>query len=208
MQSKPDEFVAPLGSAERGRLEFGRGAAEITIAVGAGPKELVHAHFDGAVPMVLGDDGRVTIEYPRRSPSQWLRPDSHGATVLLNDSVQWEIRFSRGTWKLRADLSGVAVRSFEITGGVHEAEVVLPEPSGIVEVAIVGGASQVSIRRPRDAPATLAVAGGASELTFDEQHFGALGGSTQLTSPGAGDAADRYAIEISGGASEVRITDR
>ena len=49
------------------------------------------------------------------------------------------------------------------------------------------------------------IAGGASKLTFDEQRLGAVGGETQLASPGAERASDRYEIEIGGGASELTI---
>ena len=47
--------------------------------------------------------------------------------------------------------------------------------------------------------------GGASRLNFDEQSFDAVGGKVRLQSPGFDGAADRYEIEVSGGASEVTI---
>jgi hypothetical protein len=47
--------------------------------------------------------------------------------------------------------------------------------------------------------------GGASKLTFDGQSFDAVGGTVRLRSTGYDEAAARYEIEVSGGASEVTI---
>jgi hypothetical protein len=205
MQTKPSEYAAPLGSADSGHLEFGRGAARVTLAVGSGDDELFRARFEGAEPMVLGDNGRVTVEYPRRWPSELLRADNRSAEIGLNDAVPWEIAFSQGAWRLRADLRGLALRSLEIRRGASEVEILLPEPRGVVRLRLSGGAHEVTVRRPSGVAAVLAVSGGASRLTFDEQRFGALGGTTQLSSPGAAEAPDRYEIEFRGGASEVAV---
>jgi hypothetical protein len=81
----------------------------------------------------------------------------------------------------------------------------LPPPIGAVPVAIGGGASQVTLRRPREVPIRLRVRGGASKLAFDEQSFGAIGGRTQLQSEGFREAGDRYEITIGGGASQFTV---
>jgi hypothetical protein len=46
---------------------------------------------------------------------------------------------------------------------------------------------------------------GATKLAFDDQHFGAIGGETHLHTPDYGSAADRYDIEVSGGASQLTV---
>jgi hypothetical protein len=43
-------------------------------------------------------------------------------------------------------------------------------------------------------------------VTFDEQEFGAVGGGLRLSTTDAGGSEDLYDIEISGGASRVRVT--
>jgi hypothetical protein len=48
--------------------------------------------------------------------------------------------------------------------------------------------------------------GSLSDLTFDNQEFGAVGGRLQLESCQAGNAEDRYEIEITGGASHVQVS--
>ena len=46
---------------------------------------------------------------------------------------------------------------------------------------------------------------GVSKLAFDEQRFGAVGGETHLQTPDYEGAADRYDIEVSGGASKLTV---
>jgi hypothetical protein len=70
-----------------------------------------------------------------------------------------------------------------------------------------GGASAVSVRRPAGVPARVRVAGGATNLTFDDERFGSLGGETRLASTGADDAAERYDVEVDGGASKLSVTE-
>ena len=48
--------------------------------------------------------------------------------------------------------------------------------------------------------------GWASQLTFDEQTFDALGSDVRLESPGYADAARRYDVEVAGSASDITVT--
>ena len=60
----------------------------------------------------------------------------------------------------------------------------LPEPSGTVPVRIAGGASEIVVRRPARVAARVRLKGWASQLTFDDQTFGAVGSDVRLQSPG------------------------
>jgi hypothetical protein len=53
------------------------------------------------------------------------------------------------------------------------------------------------IRRPRGSAAQVSVRGGASNLVFDAQQLGAVGGPTRLSTPGweTGGASDLSVIE-------------
>jgi hypothetical protein len=207
MSSRPNIFAAPLGSAERGHLEFARGAARVTIAAGAEPDDLASARFDGSMPMVFADDGRLTIEYPRVSPSDWLHPSRRAAEVALNPSIPWELVFSGGVAKLRGDLGDLQVRGLEIRRGANDVRIDLPAPVGVVPIRIGGGASKVTLRRPAGTAVIVAVEGGTSKLEFDDERHGSLGGPTRLASPGATEAVNRYEIEIGGGASQLSIAE-
>jgi hypothetical protein len=198
------DFTTPLGSAGHGRLEFARGAARVTIR-GDEISDLFRGRFIGAAPMVLGDDGRVTVEYPRLSPSEWLRPDRRAADVVLNSAIPWELVFSGGVFRLHADLTPLTLRSLEIRRGASDLDVFLPRPQGVVRIRVGGGASKVAFRRPVGVAVRLSIAGGASKLTLDDQHFGSLGHRTRLNAGPGADDRDRYEIEIGGGASELTV---
>jgi hypothetical protein len=113
-----------------------------------------------------------------------------------------------GASRLLADLSRLRLGSLKVDGGVSRLEVVLPAPSGTVSVVIVGGASNVAIRRPEGVAARLRVDGGATNLTFDDRHIGAAGGELDLQSRDYDGAADRYDIAITGGANNVNVERR
>jgi hypothetical protein len=84
----------------------------------------------------------------------------------------------------------------------------LPRPTGVVPVRIGGGASNVAIHRPAGVAARLHVAGGASGLVLDGRRLGAVGGGAEWRSSDVAGAADRYEIEIAGGASDVAVATR
>jgi hypothetical protein len=207
MTPKQDQITAPIGTATAGYLEFARGGSRITLHAHEEIAELYSARFEGAAPMAFAHDGRVTIEYPRLSPTEWLRPNRRAAEITLNQSLPWTLVFGGGVSGLRADLRRLTLVSFEIGGGASDIEILLPEPQGLVNLRVAGGASNVSLRRPAGSPARAHISGGASKLTFDEQRLGAVGGETQLASPFAEQADGRYEIEIEGGASELTVAE-
>lgn len=201
------QFSAPRGSLTEGRVEFARGAARLTIR-GARIPDLFRARFDRPAPSVSLDGGSVTVRYPRFSPRNWLRPRPwarHGGQVTLNEDVAWDIAIRKGVAHLDADLRGLRVEAVEVSNGASRVEVRLPRPAGVVPVRVGGGASHVTIRRPAGTPARLRIGRGVTDLVFDEQEFGAVGGRLRLESPGAGGMDGRYDIEISGGAAHVRV---
>ena len=207
MRRDTTEFRTPLGSERDGRLEFARGASRVTIQANGGMPDLFRARFEGAVPMMLADDGRVTIEYPRLLPSEWLRPNRRAADVELNPSVPWELVFGGGVSRLRADLRGLALRSLVIMGGASDLDVVLAQPRGVVQLRVDGGAANVALRRPAGVAVDVRIEGGVSKLALDDQRFGALGRETRLASPGAGVAPGRYEIRVGGGATDLAIAE-
>jgi hypothetical protein len=199
-------FSAPRGSLERGRLEFARGAARLTVR-GAGIPELFRARFSGPAPSVSVQEGVVRVRYPRFSLRGWPRPGRRrGGEVTLNQDLGWDLKVQGGVAHLDADLRGLRVAAIEADHGASRIDLRLPRPSGVVPVRIGGGASHVRIRRPAGTPARLRIGRGVADLTFDEQEFGAVGGRLRLESGPAAHGDGRYDIEISGGASHVQVT--
>jgi DNA-binding MarR family transcriptional regulator len=201
---EPATSSAPLGGATAGRLEFTKGAAKVTLRGDPALSDLYRAAFEGPVPEITVRDGTVTVQQRRRfRPLDWR---GQSADFALSAAVPWDISLRGGMWKLAADLSELRIKSLEVGGGASDIEIALPAPVGSVPVRLSGGASKVTLRRPRGVEARAEVNGGASRLVFDDQRLGAVGGRTVLASGGFADAADRYEIRFSGGASQVTVT--
>ncbi|HUQ07445.1 MAG TPA: MarR family transcriptional regulator [Kofleriaceae bacterium] len=199
-----DHDRAPLGSVERGRLQFSAGASRLSLR-GARIKDLYRATFRGRRPTIAVEaDGTVGVKYKGFS---WFGVRDVGAELTLTTAVPWAVEIRRGVSHLAADLRELHVSAFEITGGVSESELSLPRPRGTATVRITGGASKLSVRRPRGTAVQIVVRGGASNVTFDAQRLGAVGSATRLATPGWDNAPDRWSIELTGGASELSVTE-
>jgi hypothetical protein len=188
-----------------GRLDFVRGAANVTIRSEPGMEDLYRARFGGPEPDVRVDDGTVTVEYPRTlNPLGWRK---RSADFALNAGVSWRIAVGGGGLSgLVADLGGLRLDSFEVGGGASGVELELPEPSGTVPVRVDGGASDLTVRRPEGVAASVRVGGGASKLALDGQRLGAVGGETRLESPDYSSATDRYEVVVTGGANNLKVS--
>jgi DNA-binding MarR family transcriptional regulator len=197
------DVLLPLAGATRGRLEFVSGAARVALAGGAPAGALLAAHFDGAIPRVAARGGEVTVAYAGFGALAWRK---QAAAVALAEGLPWELELRGGVARLEGDLAGVTLRSLEVRGGASDVSLSLPRPTGTVLVRLVGGASDVRLRRPAGAEARLRVTGGAASLTFDAQRLGAVGGTVRLETPGWATAADRYDFEIGGGAAGLEVT--
>jgi hypothetical protein len=76
-----------------------------------------------------------------------------------------------------------------------------------VAVVILGGASNVTLRRSTGVAARLRVDGGATLLKFDDRSIGGAGGELDLRGRDYDGVADRYDITITGGVNNVSVTD-
>jgi DNA-binding MarR family transcriptional regulator len=197
-----DAERAPIGGAVQGRLRFGGGAARLGLR-GARIKDLYRASFEGKRPQVtVGANGEVDVQYKGFS---WFGARDVAAQLTLTTAVPWSVEIRRGVSHLAADLSELSISSIDITGGASESELSLPRPRGTSTLRLSGGASRLLIRRPRGTAAQISVRGGASNLVFDAQQLGAVGGPTRLSTPGWDAAADRWSIELTGGASDLSV---
>jgi hypothetical protein len=162
------------------------------------------------MPMVAGvHRGIVTVVSPRFPTGDWFDDRSERlAEIVLNSRIPWDVEVRGGASRLLADLSGLRLGSLSVEGGASRLEVVLPVPSGTVTVVILGGASNVVIRRPAGVAARLRVGGGATNLEFDARHIGAAGGELDLRSRHYDGATDRYDIAVAGGANNLSIDKR
>jgi hypothetical protein len=198
-----DNFGAPLGSSRSGRLRFAKGAHRVLIRADSHLRDLFRASFGDRMPIVEARGGTVSI---RVASCDWTgyRPE-RPTEVALNAGIPWDVEVRGSASRLTADLSGLRLESLKVEGGASRLKVVLPAPWGIVNVVILGGASNVAIRRPEGVAARLRVDGGATNLRFDDRHIGAAGGEQYLQSGDYEGAAERYDIAVTGGANNLSI---
>jgi hypothetical protein len=201
-----DHFAAQLGASRSGRLRFTNGAHRVVIRAGSHLRGLYRARFGERMPVVEVRGGVVSIRYTRVASCDWTgNHPERPAEVALNAGIPWDVEVRGGASRLLADLSGLRLGSLSVDGGASRLEVVLPDPSGAVSMVILGGASNVAIRRPEGVSARLRVEGGVTNLTFDDRRIGATGGELVLRSRGYEDAVDRYDIAVTGGANNMSI---
>jgi DNA-binding MarR family transcriptional regulator len=197
------QHVAPLGGLTQARLLVRSGANEIALHGSAALGDLYRATFDGPVPSVRLRDGTVTIQYKGGGmPWDWRK---RNADVVLNASIPWDVELNGGANRVDGDLTSVDVRSFAMQGGVDRFHLALGRPAGVVPVRLTGGVSQVNLERPTGVAVQLRIDGGAGAIAFDRQKLGGVGGGTVLESTHADTAADRYVVELGGGAGRIVI---
>jgi hypothetical protein len=206
MQSKSTDFVAPLGQARSGRLVFLSGASRI--AVRADPKipDLAHGHFTHHAPCIEVEEGVLNLHYRHFSffDQMPFLPAPQGE-IRLNTSIPWEIEFRNGVSELEAELASLELRALDILGGASRIRLALSKPSGTAFIYISGGISQGEIRAPATAGIRVQIGGGSSNLSFDNQRFGSIGGETRLETPDFESATSRYDVCIAGGTSNFTI---
>ena len=211
--------TAPIGGVTSGRLIFLSGAPRISVRGDPSLKELYRARFAGPVPRMRVRGGVVTVSYPRFGWFDWraqiadqnLDASAHWrkdtGEIALNSAIPWAIELRGGISQWTADLRSVRLESFDLRGGASKIELLLPKPEGVVPIRVAGGMSRVSIERPVGVAAGLEVRGGVSEVTVDGEVFKGRG-QISLQTPGAASAADRYEIEVNGGANKISISTR
>jgi hypothetical protein len=204
-----DYFAAPLGSATSGLLRFTNGAHRVAIRADLHLRGLYRARFGDRMPVVGVRRGIVAIVYPRFPAGDWLDDRSERlAEVELNAFIPWDVEIRSGASRLVADLRGLRIVSLGLDGGAGRLDVMLPSPSGDVAMAILGGASNVTIRRPEGVAARLRVVGGVTNLRFDDRQIGATGCELDLQSRAYERATNRYDIAVTGGANNVNIAEQ
>src|SRR3954471_4618167 len=202
--SASSEYAAPIGGLGPPRMLVRSGPNEPLGRGSSDFEDLYRAKFDGPVPQVRLRDGIVTIQYKGRLQWDWRQ---RRADVALNASVPWDVEVVGGANKLQGKLGGVDLRSFEMTGGVDQLRLTLGRPTGVVPIRVVGGANHARVERPAGAHVQLKLSGGTAGVEFDGQKLGATGGPSLLESTGAGQAADRYSIEVVGGVNRISVVE-
>jgi DNA-binding MarR family transcriptional regulator len=196
------ELDAPRAGAQAGRLHLLPVSGNVTLDADPSMAELYRAHVDGTPPIIEVDGGTVTVR-PRRFP---LFGWGHRSLRLtLSAAIPWDIEVAQGAVGLTADLRALSLRSFAIKGGASRIDLSVGRPSGVVPISILGGASRVTLRRPRSVPVEVRIRGGVSRTSVDGHKLGPAGGNVVWRTPGAPEGADGYTVEVRGGVSRLDI---
>ena len=199
----------PVSELTAAALDLGFGAAEVNVHGEALGDTLFKSHIEygGPKPDVsfARSSGTLTISDANQGFGLFFGPRGRRRIDLaLNSSLPWSIDVSGGASHVTLALATVPVKAMSLTGGANNISVALGQPRGTVAVDISGGASSVTIHRPSGVATNLHMSGGANSIRLDNQHLAGFGDDSAQT-PGYDTASDRYAIDISGGASNVSV---
>jgi hypothetical protein len=197
-----------LVSLDHASVHVDAGAANITMqGSGSIGDDLFRAHIEyaGNRPDVSLDEANGDLQISQSNASGFFFRSHHFVLNLqLNSSVPWKIAVDSGASTDNFQLSHLHVVSIELNAGASHEDITLGAPSGTVPITVDGGAVTVNVHRPKGVAVSVAVSGGASNLTLDGKHSHAIGNLTAQTS-NYDSASDRYQIQVNGGASTVTV---
>ncbi|HLX35498.1 MAG TPA: MarR family transcriptional regulator [Candidatus Limnocylindrales bacterium] len=194
--------IAPLGPRASARVIAETSASRLRFTGATTGDDLIRATFDGPRPEARSAAGVVTMRFKRSIAGAF---STRRAEVALRAGVPWSIELDGGITDLTGSLAGVTVERLEVGGGANHVDLELGAPVGTTLVRLNGVASSARFRRPAGVPVALRVDGGIAHLRLDGQRIEQVAGERRFASPGFAGSADRYEIEILGGASDVRI---
>jgi hypothetical protein len=152
------------------------------------------------MPTVRTRAGLIAVHHKLRL--DWRE---RSAQLALTRELPWTIEISGGLSRLAADLSGLRVHTMDVRGGVDTIDLKLTRPDGTSRIALVGGATTLSIRHDPDAAVLLTLNGGAHQVRFGSQRLRQVHGTLRLETPSARSKPDRYEISINGGVRDVSV---
>lgn len=189
---------APLhGDLTQARLVIERGGIDLTLRADSTLTTLYQMTFEGRSPEVETTDGAVRITR-RHGPREALN-------LALAGDVRWEIVIDGGASRLAADLRGLRLASLEINGGVDQAALRLPQPTGTILLRISADTHRVVVERPPTAGIHARLHHGGSHIALDGVRLGAVGNGTDLESPNYATSSDRYVLEIGGASARLTL---
>ncbi len=197
---------APVGGVDKAALDLGLGASNLEVKSASLGTDLYRATFQfpkGSAPDVSVDNGTVGI-----SDHQGFGRLAFGrrhVSLTLNSDIPWAISVGGGATNGTLDLRLLKLTSLDVNGGANRETVDLPPPHGTVTLSISGGASNLTLHRPSGTPVSVQISGGASNLDADGHHISAFANDQSWSTPGYDSAQDRYQVDVSGGASSVKL---
>jgi hypothetical protein len=161
-----------------------------------------HITYSGPAPTVEFDQSANHLQISQNGDGFFLFTSQRFQVNLqLNTNTTWDIVIHSGGSANTLNLGNTKVSSLELNTGGSTEDITLGPPSGAVPININGGALNVRLHRPGDAAAFVRVEGGSVNLNFDGKSSHAFGS----VEAGSQSSADRYEVQISGGACNVTM---
>ncbi len=210
--NKQADASAAIDGLSAATLDLDVGASQIEVKTEPLGDQLYRAHLDfpsrESAPSVTVDRASGTLRI-RSQPSLASFPffgsRFRRIEISLTDRIPWATRMGGGATNMHLDLTSLKLSRMEISGGASQIDVSLPEARGTVPIEISGGVTNLTLRTPKGTAWRVRVTGGASSLDVFGSRVGAIGSVSRESSEFA-TATDRYDIQVSGGASNVRLT--
>jgi len=202
------DSTAKVGNIDHASVRIDVGAANITVqgtsSIG-GDLFKAHIEYSGRKPDVVLDTSTGEVHISQSNTSGLFFQNRRFVLSLqLNASVPWKIAVNSGASNDTLNLSSVHVSGIEVNTGASHETISVGSPSGTVPITINGGALTVNVHRPHGVATSVAVSGGAVNLSFDSRQSHAVGTLNALTSD-YDSATDRYQLQVNGGACNVTV---
>lgn len=195
-----ETLVLPLGDLPEAEIRLGFGGGEMTLGR-AEPGILISGTFDGGVVNKSKREGCVELEpaHPARALMAGCRLNWD---VRLTAEIPIDLRLETGGNRSVIDLTPLRIRHLAIDTGASETNVTLPG-AGETKVRVDCGFASVNLAVPEGVAALIRGKMGLGSINVNESRFPRS--PDGWASPDYETAADRVAIDISGGFGSVTV---
>ena len=190
-----------------GRLEIAVGAGDVDVRAASLGPNLYTAHLDnlGSSSDVRLDRATGTVRISQQPEWWWFGAGRSKVDARLSDSVPWAVDCATGAINGTFDMSATRLSSFDLKTGGSRIGLRLSSPTGQVPIHVEGGAVSVDVAVPAGVPIKVQANGAAVHLRADGVRQEGLGPREWRSSEFDG-AADRYEVQVSGGAATVNVS--
>jgi hypothetical protein len=198
---------APLEGLDHMTVRVDVGAANITLrgdsSLGSNLYQ-ARIEYSGPKPSVKLDRSSRDLSISQSGTFGVFQNRRFTLDLQINPKVLWRIFVNSGAATDTFNLAGVNVESMELNTGASRDDITLGEPTGTVPISLNGGALTVKIHRAQRTAISVEVSGGAVNLEADGKRQRGIGHQS-WHSDGFDQAANRFSIDINGGACTVTI---
>lgn len=188
------------------RLEISDGAPGIQVVAGDLGDQLLRAETPvggAAAPEVTTTDDVVRVGLVETG-----HDGAGDLRVTVHRDLLWSVVVLGGATSTTIDLTGARISAVDVAGGASTLDLMLPEPSGAVDVRMSGGVSTWRIELPAQTPVRIRLGAGAGSVSLDGERRDGIAGGETVTSADWDETTDRYAVDAVAGVADLTVTRR